>query len=1117
MRRIGSGSEWHSGSEDIPSAEDGVFPTRVTAQSTPKRRATLHEGGWETQRVGATGTTTQGLDKWSGGLGYASPIQRGTPASPGQGGGGGNHTFARSKKSIIMTPRKSYRHRSMDSSFGAMGLFHAYCGIRKRLLLQSFTRWKIVAEVLGHVSVSEEGSKKLMMEARFKARAAEHKIKALENQIALIHTDKYQREVVALKAQHHVKAELNNALNRAEAAEAIVAQMEGRFMGYGPERDKQRGQVKDPSSRSVGTNVTSRAPCNQMKTSTHQRNQQTVRAGGDSCDEDDLPPPPPDESPDCSPPTSPPSSPVTFPRHGPSVVVGQDGVNCSGGEDTCRESSRVAGVYDSSGSGGVPSTLQRITHGSTSLHGILRTYQKIATCRRFYQWVQYLRLDAEVPSPDIEECSTEKETLEEARRKYQALKKQSLAYRDQVKAHWAKTEAYMGKLKEMLGTEREKSRTIHATHDSLEAQVHSLRSQLEASQASYDDLKRQRAVLPLESPVSTPILRHKGLSDVATHALSYSVGSSPVSSRPSSLSRTSRGQPQEVSRSGSNSDLMVTTTPLATPEGHGEITSPMRDGKGSAESTPPKYLQEQRVVSTRGDPMWDTSGNSSNATVLPYKPPESFVSEGEVAVVPPGVGESIVPTVQTDTVESVTKSTFHPDKASDVNTVHYSDMSEVGDINERDVVGSRSDILDDIHEVIHEHKVPMGAVTNAETLDTPAASIAVNDYDTSFVEAEVAAYGTDRTASYEYDSYACQQWEALYAESQQQLAAEITQKEETWRNYEYLLQQVRDLQEARAEEQKLYDALVTLFSESTASSVHATSVVEADLPKSPSLGGRRLSRRRLSIGSFNRSDSYVVPPAHQHSSGLSSGVKKNAALPVLLADDLLSSTATEKGRAIVISSNLKRMFSSASTEVDDASLDDFDLAMPQLPEIDISAIDVMSRTPGGNGVDSTIVNPAIEAAMTAKIKSTKRRESISGSGVPSSEGSSSRTHTQFQVGEATSDDHLSAVWSHVQSADCASGGTNVRVAIRMRPLNAREVEMQSPVCVHMQAGTEVIVEDVDATQEHRYNFDYCFDANANDDDASAGSQLITFQKLGVEVLTNAWHGYNASLFAYGVY
>jgi kinesin family member 1 len=117
------------------------------------------------------------------------------------------------------------------------------------------------------------------------------------------------------------------------------------------------------------------------------------------------------------------------------------------------------------------------------------------------------------------------------------------------------------------------------------------------------------------------------------------------------------------------------------------------------------------------------------------------------------------------------------------------------------------------------------------------------------------------------------------------------------------------------------------------------------------------------------------------------------------------------------------------------------------------------------------------------------------------------------------------VWRHISaqkegaassSSSSAAGSSNVRVAIRMRPLNQRERDLHASQCVSMLTGEDLRIRDDETTMQNKFSFDYCFDANCSDGSESfAGNQQQVFDKLGLEVLTNAWNGYNASLFAYG--
>eukprot|EP00392_Amoebophrya_sp_AT5.2_P019421 g20249.t1 len=324
------------------------------------------------------------------------------------------------------------------------------------------------------------------------------------------------------------------------------------------------------------------------------------------------------------------------------------------------------------------------------------------------------------------------------------------------------------------------------------------------------------------------------------------------------------------------------------------------------------------------------------------------------------------------------------------------------------------------------------------------------------------------------------------------------------RHCEELRTQIESLQRVDAEEEQLLLELKGILSSRRKQQLESvcsndeTEQADSDCGPSPSSlpRGRRLSRR-LSLGSVSRNDTYLVssPAGPQNNRG----VRKNAVMSSLVDDESFFGAspvdAKQRGGGIGFSSRLKRMFSKDSDVIseDAEDPDDYELAIPQLPEIDIASIDVMQPS---SEEDASVVNPDIEAAMTAKIKPSgkPRVEGLMGSGVSTTApmvknnptASSNRHAVYTPSTEAPEEEQMEAIWQHIRNSDCESGGTNVRVAIRMRPLNARELELQSRRCMAMVDGCEVIVEDEDATQEHRYNFDFCFDASAPDDDGSAG-------------------------------
>ncbi len=101
---------------------------------------------------------------------------------------------------------------------------------------------------------------------------------------------------------------------------------------------------------------------------------------------------------------------------------------------------------------------------------------------------------------------------------------------------------------------------------------------------------------------------------------------------------------------------------------------------------------------------------------------------------------------------------------------------------------------------------------------------------------------------------------------------------------------------------------------------------------------------------------------------------------------------------------------------------------------------------------------------------------------------------------------------------------SVKVAVRVRPFNAREKELNSTLCVAME-GPMTILTNPEDQKERPYTFDYSFwshDGFENDEagysravDPKYADQQRVFDLVGKEVLDNAWEGYHCCLFAYG--
>ncbi|XP_028816320.1 kinesin-like protein KIF13B isoform X3 [Denticeps clupeoides] len=100
--------------------------------------------------------------------------------------------------------------------------------------------------------------------------------------------------------------------------------------------------------------------------------------------------------------------------------------------------------------------------------------------------------------------------------------------------------------------------------------------------------------------------------------------------------------------------------------------------------------------------------------------------------------------------------------------------------------------------------------------------------------------------------------------------------------------------------------------------------------------------------------------------------------------------------------------------------------------------------------------------------------------------------------------------------------SNVKVAVRVRPMNRREKELNTKCVVDMDGNQTVLhpatgnLGKADSrTQPKVFAYDYCFwSMDESETDKFAGQDVV-FQCLGESLLHNAFQGYNACIFAYG--
>ncbi|XP_077209169.1 kinesin-like protein KIF13A isoform X2 [Paroedura picta] len=99
--------------------------------------------------------------------------------------------------------------------------------------------------------------------------------------------------------------------------------------------------------------------------------------------------------------------------------------------------------------------------------------------------------------------------------------------------------------------------------------------------------------------------------------------------------------------------------------------------------------------------------------------------------------------------------------------------------------------------------------------------------------------------------------------------------------------------------------------------------------------------------------------------------------------------------------------------------------------------------------------------------------------------------------------------------------TKVKVAVRVRPMNKRELDLNTKCIVEMEGNQTVLHPPPSNKQgENRklpkvFAFDYCFWSMDESNTAKYAGQEVVFQCLGEGILEKAFQGYNACIFAYG--
>ncbi|XP_045702962.1 kinesin-like protein KIF13A isoform X3 [Phyllostomus hastatus] len=99
--------------------------------------------------------------------------------------------------------------------------------------------------------------------------------------------------------------------------------------------------------------------------------------------------------------------------------------------------------------------------------------------------------------------------------------------------------------------------------------------------------------------------------------------------------------------------------------------------------------------------------------------------------------------------------------------------------------------------------------------------------------------------------------------------------------------------------------------------------------------------------------------------------------------------------------------------------------------------------------------------------------------------------------------------------------TKVKVAVRVRPMNRRELELSTKCVVEMEGNQTVLHSPPSNTKQGErkppkvFAFDYCFWSMDESNTTKYAGQEVVFKCLGEGILEKAFQGYNACIFAYG--
>ena len=97
--------------------------------------------------------------------------------------------------------------------------------------------------------------------------------------------------------------------------------------------------------------------------------------------------------------------------------------------------------------------------------------------------------------------------------------------------------------------------------------------------------------------------------------------------------------------------------------------------------------------------------------------------------------------------------------------------------------------------------------------------------------------------------------------------------------------------------------------------------------------------------------------------------------------------------------------------------------------------------------------------------------------------------------------------------------SSVKVAVRVRPFNSRELQREAQCIIRMEGNATYITNtkaqpgDTDTIKTFKYDYSYWSHTDANDPNFVTQRQV--YEDLGIEMLDHSFEGYNVCIFAYG--